>query len=154
MKYLKDFVIIIWTKMSVAFSAAAKWIVQLVCKVLIISSFHYEYLLGEEDFDNKNLIQFSPGFRIVLTTENKLFFPFKFALFLLFFLLRTIGKQKIRNKQFWKYASDYKRTWQNDNCILCSRSSLSEKNPIHLLFYPGCRCPPTRMVTEVLLKML
>ena len=110
MKYSKDFVIIIWTKMSVAFSAGAKWIVQLVCKVLIISSFHYEYLLGEEDFDNKNLIQFSPGFRVVLTTENKLFFPFKFALLLLFFLLRTIRKQKIQNKQFWKYSSDYKRT--------------------------------------------
>ena len=66
-----------------------------------------------------------------------MFFPFKFALFLLFLLLRTIRKQKIRNKQFWKYSSDYKRTWRNDNCILCSLSSLSEENPIHLLFYPG-----------------
>ena len=123
MKYSKDFVIIIWTKMSVAFSAAAKWIVQLVCKVLIIP-FILWISTGKAGFffDNKNLIQWCPGFTIVLTTENKLFFPFKLALFLLFFLLRTMRKRKIRNKQFWKYSSDYKRTWRNDNCILCSLS--------------------------------
>ena len=109
--------------MSAAFSAAA--IVQWVCKVLIMVFIMNIYWNGELDFDNKNLIQCSPGFTIVLTTENKLFFPFKFALFLLFLLLRTIRKQKIRNKQFWKYSSDYKRTWQNDNCILCSFPLLS-----------------------------
>ena len=60
--------------MSAAFSAAA--IVQWVCKVLIMVFIMNIYWNGELDFDNKNLIQCSPGFTIVLTTENKLFFSF------------------------------------------------------------------------------
>ena len=143
--------------MSVAFSAGAKWIVQLVCKVLIISSFHYEYLLGEEDFDNKNLIQFSPGFRVVLTTENKLFFPFKFALFLLFFLLRTIRKQKIQNKQFWKYSSDLKKKLGKMIIVYCVPSPLS---PLRLRRIQSIFCftlsatqAARGCLPEVLLKM-
>ena len=140
--------------MSAAFSAAA--IVQWVCKVLIMVFIMNIYWNGELDFDNKNLIQCSPGFTIVLTTENKLFFPFKFALFLLFLLLRTIRKQKIRNKQFWKYSSDYKRTWQNDNCILCSFPLLSPLclRRIQSIFCFTHRCPPScsRIVTGGFVK--